>query len=71
MYTPRTGDEVMQSEKELVGSISPVGVVGRLTSVTPFPVDSSIYALGYLARKANLEAPMRAENAKVLSVTQA
>jgi len=71
MYTPRTGDEVMQSEKELVGSISPVGVVGRLTSVTPFPVDSRIYALGYLARKANLEAPMRAENAKVLSVTQA
>ena len=46
-------------------------LVGRLSSVAPFPVDGKIYALGYLARKANLEAPMRAEDAKILAATLA
>jgi hypothetical protein len=46
-------------------------VIGLVSSVAPFPVDSKIYALGYLARKADLEAPMRSEDAKVLAVTQA
>jgi folate-binding protein YgfZ len=68
---PEAGDEVLQGEKGVIGLVSSVGVVGRPTSVAPFPVDSKIYALGYLARKADLEAPMRSEDAKVLAVTQA
>jgi folate-binding protein YgfZ len=68
---PEAGDEIMQGEKELAGPISSVDVVGRFTSVAPFPVDGKTYALGYLARKADLEAAMRAEDAKVLAVTQA
>ena len=59
---PEAGDEILQGEK---------GVVGRLTSIAPFPVDGKTYALGYLARKANPEAPMWAEDAEVLTVTQA
>jgi folate-binding protein YgfZ len=68
---PEAGDEILQSERELAGPISSVDVVGRLTSVAQIPVDGKTYALGYLARKADLEAPMRAEDAKVLAVTQA
>ena len=60
--TPEAGDEILQGEK---------GVVGWITSAAPFPVDGSIHALGYLARKTILEAPMRAEGARVLAVTQA
>jgi len=68
---PEAGDEILQGEKKLVGPISSVDIVGWLTSVAPFPVDGKTYALGYLARKADLEAPMRAEDAKILAVTQA
>ena len=50
---------------------SSVDVVGWLTSVAPLPVDGKVYALGYLARKADLEAPMRAEDAKVLAAKPA
>jgi folate-binding protein YgfZ len=57
-----TGDELLQGEKD---------VVGRLTSVAPFPVDGRLYALGYLARKADPEAPMRTEGANVLAVALA
>ena len=64
------GDEILQVGKKLAGPISSVDV-GRLTSVAPFPVDGKTYALGYLARKADLEAPMRAEDAKILAATQA
>jgi tRNA-modifying protein YgfZ len=71
MEPPEAGDEILQGEKELVGPVSSVDVVGWLTSVAPFPVDGGTYALGYLARKAALEAPMRAEDAKVLVITQA
>ena len=60
----RGGDEILQGEKKLVGPISSVNVVGWLTSVAPLQVDGKIYALGYLARKADLEAPMRAEDAR-------
>jgi folate-binding protein YgfZ len=59
---PAARDEVLQGEK---------GTVGRLTSVTPFPVDGKIYALGYLARKADQETPMRVEDATILAITQA
>jgi tRNA-modifying protein YgfZ len=59
---PKEGDEIFQGEK---------GMVGRLTSVAPFPVDGRFHALGYLIRKAVLEAPMGAEDAQVLAVTQA
>jgi tRNA-modifying protein YgfZ len=58
---PEAGDEILQGGKELAG---------QLTSVAPFPVDDKTYALGYLARKADLQAPMRAEDAKVLALTQ-
>ena len=67
MEPPEAGDEILQGEKKLVGPISSVNVVGWLTSVAPVQVDGKIYALGYLARKADLEAPMRAEDAKVLA----
>jgi tRNA-modifying protein YgfZ len=65
MEPPQAGDEILQGEKQ-VGPISSLNVVGRLTSVAPLPVDGMIYALGYLARKADRESPMRAEDAKVL-----
>ncbi len=68
---PEAGDEILQGERELAGPISSVDVVGRLTSVAPLPVSGRIYALGYLARKADLETPMRAEDAKVLAATLA
>jgi folate-binding protein YgfZ len=71
MEPPETGDEILQGERELVGPNSSVDVVGRLTSVAPFPVDGKIHALGYLARKADVESPMRAEDAKILASTQA
>jgi folate-binding Fe-S cluster repair protein YgfZ len=66
MEPPQAGDEILQGERK-VGPISSVNVVGRLTSVAPLPVDGIIYALGYLARKADLQAPMRTEDAKVLA----
>jgi tRNA-modifying protein YgfZ len=65
MEPPQAGDEILQGERK-VGPISSLNVVGRLTSVAPLPVDVMIYALGYLARKADRESPMRAEDAKVL-----
>ena len=71
MEPPEAGDEVLQGEKKLLGPIPSVDVVGWLTSVAPFPVDGKTHALGYLARKADLDASMRAEDAKVLVVTQA
>ena len=71
MEPPDAGDDILQGEKKLVGTISSVDAVGWLTSVAPFPVDGKIYALGYLARKADLDAPMKAEDAKVLALTRA
>jgi folate-binding protein YgfZ len=68
---PKVGDEILQGEKEMISPVSSVDVVGRLTSVAPFLVDGKFYALGYLARKADPEAPMSAEDAQVLAVTQA
>ena len=67
MEPPEAGDEILQGEEELIGPVSSVDVVGWLSSVAPLPVDGKVYALGYLARKADLEAPMRAEDAKVLA----
>lgn len=43
-----TGTEIVQNEK----------AVGLLTSVAPLTVDGNVYALGYLSRKADPEAPM-------------
>ncbi len=71
MEPPEPGDEILQGEKHLVGPISAMDVVGRLTSVAPSPVHGKTYALGYLARKADLEAPMWAEDAKVLAAMPA
>jgi tRNA-modifying protein YgfZ len=67
MEPPESGDEILQGEKKLAGPISSVNVVGWLTSVAPPQVDGKVFALGYLARKADLQAPMRAEDAKVLA----
>jgi tRNA-modifying protein YgfZ len=64
---PEAGDEILQGVKKLGGSIFSANVVGWLTSVAPPQVDGKVYALGYLARKADLHAPMRAEDAKVLA----
>jgi len=71
MEPPEAGDEILQDGKNLAGPIPSVAVVGWLTSVAPFPVDGKIYALGYLARKADLQAPLRAEDAKILAATRA
>jgi len=71
MEPPEVGDEILQGEKKVARQVSSVNVVGWLTSVAPFPVDGKIYALGYLSRKADLDAPMRAEDAKVLEATPA
>jgi len=68
---PKVGDEILQGEKEMISPVSSVDVVGRLTSVAPLPINDRTYALGYLSRKANQEAPMRAEDAKILALTQA
>jgi tRNA-modifying protein YgfZ len=68
---PEAGDEILQGEKEMISPVSSVDVVGRITSVAPLLVDGKFYALGYLARKADPEAPMRAEDAQVLAVAQA
>jgi folate-binding protein YgfZ len=69
--TPEAGDGILQGEKGMVGPASSVDVVGRLTSVAPLPINDRTYAMGYLARKANPDAPMRSEDAQVLAVTQA
>jgi folate-binding protein YgfZ len=68
---PEAGDEILQGEKEMLGPVSSVDVVGRLTSVAPLPINDRTYALGFLARKADPEAHMRAEDAQVLAATQA
>jgi aminomethyltransferase len=68
---PEVGDEILQGERKLVGRVSSVNVVGWLSSVAPLPVDGKTYTLGYLARKADPEAPMRAEDAKVIAATPA
>jgi folate-binding protein YgfZ len=67
METPEAGDEILQGQEKVVDPISSVNVVGWLTSVAPPQVDGKVHALGYLARKADLNAPMRAEDAKVLA----
>jgi tRNA-modifying protein YgfZ len=60
-------DEIVQEGKKLAGPISSVNVVGWLTSIAPLQVEGKVYALGYLARKADLHAPLRAEDVKVLA----
>jgi folate-binding protein YgfZ len=67
MEPPEPDDEILQDEKKLVSLIPSLDVVGWLTSIAPLQVDGKVYALGYLARKADLHAPMRAEDAKVLA----
>lgn len=49
------GTEVTQNEK----------IVGSITSVAPLSVNGKTFALGYLSRKADLEAPMTATGAKL------
>jgi tRNA-modifying protein YgfZ len=66
MEPPEADDEILQDGKKLVSLIPSLDVVGWLTSIAPLQVDGKVYALGYLARKADLHAPMRAEDAKVL-----
>jgi tRNA-modifying protein YgfZ len=67
MEPTEADDEIPQDGKMLVRLIPSLDVVGWLTSIAPLQVDGKIYALGYLARKADLHAPMRAEDAKVLA----
>src|SRR5215204_3684084 len=67
MEPPQADDEILQDGKKLVSLISSLDVVGWLTSIAPLHLDHKVYALGYLARKADLHAPMRAGDAKVLA----
>ncbi len=39
--------------------------VGTITSIAPLPMDSKTFALGYLSRKADLEAPLQVEDAGI------
>ena len=70
MEPPEAGDEILQGERKVAGVVPAVDVVGRLSSVAPLQVDGKLYALGYLTRRANLEASMSAEDAKILEATQ-
>jgi aminomethyltransferase len=65
------GDEILQDERKVIGPVSTVGVVGWISSVAPLPVGGRILALGYLSRKADPEAPMRAEDATILGLKPA
>jgi folate-binding protein YgfZ len=51
--TPNT--PIVQNEKQ----------VGRITSTAPLPVNCRTFALGYISRKANSDAPLRAGDATV------
>ncbi len=67
MEPPEADDEILQDGKRLLSVIPSLDVVGWLTSIAPLHIDGKVYALGYLARKADLHAPMRAADAKVLA----
>src|ERR687897_946284 len=54
---PDADDEILQDGKKLVSLIPSLDVVGWLTSIAPLHLDHKVYALGYLARKADLHAP--------------
>jgi len=69
MEPPEEGDEILQGERKVAGVVPVVDVVGWLSSVAPLQVDGKIHALGYLTRKANLDASMSAEDAKILEAT--
>lgn len=64
---PEPGDEILRGEKKVLGQIGKVDVVGFVSSVAPLPVGDKRFVLGYLSRKADPEAPMRAEDARILS----
>ena len=67
---PEAGDEVLQDDKDKGNPASSAGTIGRLTSIAPYPVDGRTYALGYLARKADPETPMKVKDTQVLAATQ-
>jgi folate-binding protein YgfZ len=66
-----SGDEILQGEKNVAGQISTIGVAGWISSVAPLPVGDKVFALGYLSRKADPDAPMRAGDAAVLGLRPA
>jgi hypothetical protein len=58
----------LQDERKVIGPVSTVGGVGWISSVAPLPVEGRVLALGYLSRKADPDAPMRAEDATVIGM---
>lgn len=58
---PEPGVEILQDGKR----------VGGITSVAPLSVDGQTFALGYLSRKADSDAPLRAGNATILALKPA
>ncbi len=62
------GDEILQDERKVIGPVSTVGGVGWISSVASLPVEGRVLALGYLSRKADPDAPMRAEDATVIGM---
>ena len=56
---PKPETEILQDGKR----------VGSVTSVAPLPVDGNTLALGYLSRKTDLDAPLRAGHATVRPLT--
>lgn len=65
------GDEILQNDRKWPGPVGTVDVVGYVTSVSPLAVGGRRFALGYLPRKVDPEAPMRVEDDAVLAVRQA
>jgi folate-binding protein YgfZ len=62
------GDVILQGEKKVIAPTSTVGVVGWITSVAPLLTNNRRFALGYLSRTANPDAPLQAEHAAIHSV---
>ncbi|HEX2098989.1 MAG TPA: hypothetical protein VHF46_08065 [Rubrobacteraceae bacterium] len=63
---PVPDQEILQDKNKLAGPASTVVTVGWITSVAPLPVNGRIFALGYLSRKADHDAPLFTKEADIL-----
>ena len=64
-------DEILRYDRKWLGPEDTVDVASYVTSVSPLAIDGRRFALGYLPRKADLDAPMRVEDAAVLALRPA
>jgi aminomethyltransferase len=61
------GDEILPNDRKWLGPVGTVDVASYVTSVSPLAVGGRRFALGYLPRKLDPEAPMRVEDAAILA----